>query len=73
MDAEQIVREVITEHLGESAFDLDSTWDDLEADSLDLVEMLLMIEAKTKKDFDVREMDHIKTVGDLVEFIKGAL
>jgi len=70
------VTEVICEQLDVAPGDvaLDKTFmDDLGADSLAIVELVLALEEK----FDVKipddEVDQIKTVGDAVNYIKARL
>lgn len=72
-DIEAAVTEIICEQLDVKADDVDgskSFTDDLGADSLAIVELVLAFEEK----FDVKipddEVDNIKTVGDAVNYIK---
>ena len=44
--------------------------DDLKADSLDIVQMLIAMENEFGIEFDDAEMQNIKTVGDVVKFIE---
>ena len=44
--------------------------DDLKADSLDIVQMLIAMENEFGIEFDDAEMQNIKTVGDGVKFIE---
>ena len=43
--------------------------DDLEADSLDLVELIMAIEDEFNLSVEDEEVENIKTVGDVVNFI----
>lgn len=45
--------------------------DDLGADSLDVVELLMSIEDEFEVEIPDEEIDHIKTIGDLVEYIQN--
>ena len=45
--------------------------DDLGADSLDIVEMLMMLEDNTGKTIPDEKVANIKTVGDLVEVLNS--
>jgi acyl carrier protein len=72
-DIEATVTEIICEQLDVKTEDVDgskSFTDDLGADSLAIVELVLAFEEK----FDVKipddEVDNIKTVGDAVSYIK---
>jgi acyl carrier protein len=44
---------------------------DLEADSLDLVELIMAFEEKFGKDIPDEDAQKIKTVGDAVEYVKA--
>jgi len=44
---------------------------DLEADSLDLVELIMAFEEKFGKDIPDEDAQKIKTVGDAVEYVKS--
>lgn len=73
-DIEATVTEIICEQLDVKADDVDASksfTDDLGADSLAIVELVLAFEEK----FDVKipddEVDNIKTVGDAVNYIKS--
>lgn len=47
--------------------------DTLNADSLDLVELIMALEDEFGLEFEDEEMDNIKTVGDAVEYITNAI
>ncbi len=73
-DIETQVKEIICEQLDVKAEDVETAKtfaDDLGADSLAIVELVLALEEK----FDVKipddEVDKIKTVGDAVSYIKA--
>jgi acyl carrier protein len=73
-DIESTVKEIICEQLDVKPEDVDASksfTDDLGADSLAIVELVLAFEEK----FDVKipddEVDNIKTVGDAVSYIKS--
>ncbi len=68
------VKEVIVDQLGveEENIKLDTSFiDDLSADSLDIVELIMTLE----EEFDIQipddEAEKISTVGDVVEYIKN--
>ena len=70
MSAEEYVREVIQEHEGKSGFTLATTWKELGADSLDVVEMVMEFEARVHKDIskeDGATLSNSTTVGDFVK------
>ncbi|MDD2628081.1 MAG: acyl carrier protein [Clostridia bacterium] len=68
------IREVIVEQLGVEDMEIismDTTFiDDLGADSLDIVELIMALEEEF--DIEIPEVDaeKISTVGDVVEYIK---
>jgi acyl carrier protein len=69
---EQIVK-ILAEQLGipESKITLDSNIvEDLNADSLDVVELLMTLEDTTGKVIPDEKVSEIKTVGDIVEILK---
>ncbi len=75
-DIETQVKEVICEQLDVSPDDVEAGktfTDDLGADSLAIVELVLALEEK----FDVKipddEVDQIRTVGDAISYIKARL
>ena len=47
--------------------------DDLNADSLDMVELVMAMEQEFNISIPDEEAERIKTVGDAVEFIKGKM
>ena len=76
MDAdtiEQRIRPLIAEQLGveESKVTRNASFvDDLNADSLDLVEMIMSLEEEFKLEITDDEAEKIHTVGDAVDFIQ---
>ena len=72
MDFEQVKR-VLAEQLGvdESVITLDSSFvDDLGADSLDIVELIMGLETEFDIEIPDEDAEKITTVGDAVEYIK---
>ncbi len=70
------IREIISEQLGvdeESIKPETSFTDDLGADSLDLVELIMALEEEFDIEMPDGEIDNIKTVGDAVNFLKSTL
>ncbi|HHU07131.1 MAG TPA: acyl carrier protein [Clostridiaceae bacterium] len=76
MTAEQIferVRDLLSEQLridAESITMEDNFIDDMNADSLDIVEMVMAMEQEFDVSIPDEEAERIKTVGDAVAFIK---
>ena len=72
MEFERVVK-VISEQLGikESEITMDSAFvNDLGADSLDIVEMIMGLEAEFDMEFPDEEAENIVTVGDAVNYIR---
>lgn len=70
------VREILVEQLdvNEDDVNLDSTLaDDLGADSLDLVDLVMSLEDEFDTELPEDEMENIKTVGDVVKYIESNL
>ncbi len=74
-DTSNKVKEIVADQLDVALDEVDeskSFTDDLQADSLAIVELVLALEEK----FDVKipddDVDKIKTVGDAVKYIDGA-
>jgi len=70
------VREIIAEQLGidEDEIKLESSFiDDLGADSLDLVELIMALEEEFDLEIPDEEAEKIVTVGDAVEYLKANL
>lgn len=68
------VRAILVDQLGvdEEAVSMDSNFiDDLNADSLDIVELVMAMEQEFGVSIPDEEAERIKTVGDAVDFIKN--
>lgn len=76
MDQDEVfekVKDVVVEQLGvvESAVTPDAVFiDDLGADSLDIVELIMALEEEFDTEIPDAEAEKIVTVGDVVEYIK---
>ncbi|MDD4368798.1 acyl carrier protein [Oscillospiraceae bacterium HV4-5-C5C] len=68
------IRDILVDQLGveadEVTMDSDFT-DDLNADSLDIVELVMAMEQEFGVSIPDEEAERIKTVGDAVEFVKN--
>lgn len=67
------IREIISEQLGidkEEITQETSIYDDLGADSLDLVELIMALEQEFDLEIDDDDVEKIKTIGDAVSYIK---
>ena len=68
------IKSIIAEQLGvkvEEAIPTASFIDDLGADSLDLVEIILEIENAYNIDIDDSELDNLKSVQDIIDEVTG--
>lgn len=74
---EQLTEEIIAvieERLGVAASEITpekSLVNDLGADSLDSVELIMSIEQKFNISIPEEDAEKIKTVGDIIEYVKG--
>lgn len=67
------VKEIIIEQLGvtDSSITLESSFiDDLGADSLDIVELIMALEEEFDLEIPDGDAEKVVTVGDVVEYIK---
>lgn len=67
------VKKMIAEQLGldpASVTDTSDLINELNADSLDIVQMLISLETEFGIEFDDQELKSIKTVGDVIKFIE---
>lgn len=75
MIKEKIIELIATQfNLEESEINLDTSFkDDLNADSLDLVELVMALEDEFNLEVEDEDVDSIKTVGDAIDYIKKML
>lgn len=74
MNVENRVREIIAEQLGIAEDDISagsSFMDDLGADSLDLVELVMAIEEEFELDVPDADAERLETVQELIEYISA--
>ena len=72
-DIEQRVKGIIADQLGESIENITPEKDfvqDLGADSLDVVELVMALEEEFGIEIPEEDAEKIKTVGDAIEYIK---
>ena len=69
---DSLVLSVIAEQLGISADNLtaETTFADLNADSLELFQIIVALEERFEIEFDNDRAENIKTVGDVLDYIK---
>ena len=73
MSIEQDVIDIVVEQLGIDRKDVTadkSFVEDLNADSLDLTETMMMIEAKCNCDIPQQDAEKFKTVGDVIRYLE---
>lgn len=74
MDIFEKVKEITVDQLGadEDAVTMEASFiDDLEADSLDIVELMMALEEEFDVEIPDEDAEKISTVGDAVEYIKA--
>ncbi len=67
------VKEIIVEQLGvtETSITMDASFiDDLGADSLDIVELIMALEEEFDTEIPDSDAEKISTIGDVVDYIK---
>ncbi len=67
------IKALVAEQLraDEGKITLETTFDELDADSLDVVELIMALEDEFDIEIPDEDAEKIKTVGDAVEYIKG--
>ncbi len=67
------VKALIVEQLDveESKITVETTFEDIDADSLDVVELVMALEEEFDLEIADEEVEKIKTVGDIVSYIEG--
>ncbi len=74
MDMEKEVIDIVVEQLGvdEKDVNLDKSFvEDLNADSLDLTELIMTFEERFGFEISEQDAEKLKTVGDVVRYIKA--
>ena len=76
MAVEEKIKSIIAEQLGVKVEEVNpaaSFIDDLGADSLDTVELVMAFEEEFNQEIPDEEAEKLKTVGDAVKYIEGKL
>ncbi|MBW6463588.1 MAG: acyl carrier protein [Dethiobacteria bacterium] len=73
MSVENKVKGIIADQLevGIDKLTLDTTFEDIDADSLDIVELVMALEEEFDLEISDQEIENIKTVGDIVRYIES--
>lgn len=70
----ETVKNIISEQLGINASEISTSSDfidDLGADSLDIVELIMALESEFDLEIPEDEAENVRTVGDVVDYIKA--
>jgi len=73
VSTENKVKDIIADQL-EVAVDkltMETTFEDIDADSLDIVELVMALEEEFDLEISDQEIENINTVGDVVKFIES--
>ncbi len=72
MDTLELLRRAITKELGRDLGDITpgTSFEDMALDSLDVVQMIMAIEEAFDIEIADEDVDGLKTVGELVEYIE---
>ncbi|OPL15034.1 MAG: acyl carrier protein [Firmicutes bacterium ML8_F2] len=73
MSVEVKVKKIVAEQLEVAAdkLSLDTTFEDIDADSLDIVELVMALEEEFDLEISDQEIENIKTVGDVIKYIES--
>ena len=73
MDVFAKIKGLISEQLGVDEGDIakETTFEDLDADSLDIVELVMALEEEFNLEISDEEVENIKSVGDVVRYIEA--
>ncbi len=72
MSAEAKVKEIVSEQLEVDLDNLtiETTFEEIDADSLDIVELVMALEEEFDLEISDQEIENIKTIGDIVSYIE---
>jgi acyl carrier protein len=75
MNVEEKVKEIISEQLEVAADQLttETTFEEIDADSLDIVELVMVLEEEFDLEISDHEIEEINTIGDIVNFIESKI
>lgn len=75
MNLSDKVKQILAEQLSVDQADLtdNTSFDDLNADSLDVVEVIMALEEEFDIEIPDEDAEKIRTVGDVIEYIKDRI
>ncbi len=73
MSVEKKVKKIISDQLEVAAdkLSMETSFEDIDADSLDIVELVMALEEEFDLEISDQEIENIKTVGDIVKYIES--
>jgi acyl carrier protein len=73
VSVEKKVKGIISDQLEVAVekLSMETTFEDIDADSLDIVELVMALEEEFDLEISDQEIENIKTVGDIVKFIES--
>ena len=75
MNIQDKVKSIVAEQLeiDIDSLTMDTTFDEIDADSLDIVELVMALEEEFELEISDQEIENIKTVGDIVRYIESRI
>ena len=73
MSVEERVKNIVVDQLEVSIdkLTMETTFEDIDADSLDIVELVMALEEEFDLEISDQEIENIKTIGDVVKYIES--
>ncbi len=73
MSIEDKIKQIVADQLEVDIGKLkkETTFEDIDADSLDIVELVMALEEEFNMEISDQEIENIKTVGDVVKYIES--
>ena len=73
MSVQEKVKAIVAEQLevGIDILTMETTFEEIDADSLDIVELVMALEEEFELEISDQEIENIKTVGDVVKYIES--
>lgn len=75
MNVEEKVKAIVSEQLEVAPENLsaETTFEEIDADSLDIVELVMALEEEFDLEISDQEIENIKSIGDIVRYIESKL